>query len=293
MKRIRKTVAATSSFVVTAALVLAWATRAAAQNEIETAHRALTSAAYEDALATLSRLDVSPSSPEAVRVAKYRALCLLALGRESDADEAVRTVLRADPLYEPDTAEVSATVKGEYAIVRERLLPSVVDERYKQAKAAFDGHDYRAASGQFRTVIDLIDAFPLTGNDAALMTDLRRLSTEFFDLSVKLGTSATPAQDSSDRIYDAGTPGILPPKPIRRALPTASRFAQIVGDRGVVVEVVIDESGSVESAVVRQPMSGGFDEAVVKDVLQWRYEAAVRDGSPVRYRQLVRVSLWR
>jgi hypothetical protein len=274
-----------------AGLVLVLAARASAQGVIDSARHAMTAAAYEDALSTLSRLNLPLSSPEGVRVAKYRALCLLALSREDEAEAAVKAVMRVDPLYEPDNTDVSPQVKSEYASVRRRLLPSVVSERYAQAKAAFDAKNYSQASREFRTTIDMIDAFPLNGDDGESVADLRRLAAGFFDLSVQLTPAASPAHTEADVICDVNTPGVLPPKPLRQPLGSVQLFKNNLAGRSVLVEVVVDEIGRVESAVVKRAAFGPFDEAVVRDILEWRYEAAVLNGSPVPYRYSVQVSI--
>ena len=79
-----------------------------ADDSLASARDLYASAAYEDALAMLGRLNAAGAKADEGRVAdQYRALCLLALGKTSEASLAIEAVVSADPAYHPADGEVS------------------------------------------------------------------------------------------------------------------------------------------------------------------------------------------
>ncbi|MGH9373635.1 MAG: hypothetical protein ACRD15_19115, partial [Vicinamibacterales bacterium] len=82
------------------------------------------SARYDEALAMLNDLRGTDSAdPKSVE--QYRSLCLLALGRESEAESAIAAVVTADPLYQPGERDASPRVRSTFTDVRRRLLPDI------------------------------------------------------------------------------------------------------------------------------------------------------------------------
>ena len=57
------------------------------------------------------------------------------------------------------------------------------------------------------------------------------------------------------------------------------------------LEVVIDETGTVESAVMRSPINPRYDQMVLSAAKTWKYEPARVGGTPVKYRKLISISL--
>jgi TonB family protein len=49
------------------------------------------------------------------------------------------------------------------------------------------------------------------------------------------------------------------------------------------LDLVIDESGRVVDATVRQSMNSAIDALVVRAARNWKYRPAMKDGEPVRY----------
>jgi len=50
----------------------------------------------------------------------------------------------------------------------------------------------------------------------------------------------------------------------------------------VVAKVLISEDGDVMVVLLVQELAGGFNEATVKALSQWKYEPAVKDGQKVK-----------
>ena len=79
-------------------IVLAATTAVAADDSLATARDLYAAAAYEDALAVLNRLGTPAGAPgDGPAIGQYRAFCLLALGRVSEAEQAIETLIAAEP----------------------------------------------------------------------------------------------------------------------------------------------------------------------------------------------------
>jgi hypothetical protein len=117
---------------------------AGAQDADLTAARDLyASAAYDDALSVLNRLRSSEHPASQSRaIEQYRAFCLLALGRPADAEQAIEAVVAAEPTYTPGDGDASPRIRSAFTAVRRRMLPSIIQQKYAQAKAAFDRKDF-------------------------------------------------------------------------------------------------------------------------------------------------------
>jgi len=146
------------------------------------------SASYDEALTILDTLPTG-SSADGLQVAEYRVFCLLALNRRAEAQQAIEALVRINRLYKPSEAEASPRIRSVFLEVRQRVLSSIVQSAYLDAKAAFDRKDPRAAA-LFEHVLDL-----LTDPDiAASMSDLRTVAMGFRDLSwAAAGTSPSRA----------------------------------------------------------------------------------------------------
>ena len=76
------------------------------------------------------RRAVRRRSVDLTTVQQYRSLCLLALGRGAEAEEAIGAVVTARPSYQPSEAEASPRVRTAFTEVRQRLLPQIAQARY-------------------------------------------------------------------------------------------------------------------------------------------------------------------
>ena len=66
------------------------------------------SASYQEALDVLVRVEGSDAPPA---LYEYRALCLLALGRQTEAAAAFTTLVEREPLFQPDPESLSPSVR--------------------------------------------------------------------------------------------------------------------------------------------------------------------------------------
>ncbi|MPZ17277.1 MAG: TonB family protein [Luteitalea sp.] len=150
-----------------------------AQEPLERAKALYASAQFADALAVLTGIRPATRA-ETVGAAKTRALCLIALGRAPEAEGAFETLVEADPLVRLTEAEVSPRVRELFGEVRQRVLPSLVKERFAAAKTLFSEGKRDEAAVAFKELRPLLD-----DSDLAKMgtSDLRVLVDGFLALT--------------------------------------------------------------------------------------------------------------
>lgn len=287
--------------------------RAAAQDPLTAARDLYAAAAYEDALSVLNRLRVEPGRPEdRPRIEQYRAFCLLALGRGADAVQAIEALVAADPSFVPSTADVSPRVRSAFSDVRRRVLPALVQQRYAEAKQAYDRKGYAEAADGFRRVLETLadpDVAPVASQPP--YSDIKTLAGGFLELAVTAALPpppppapavveppapvAAPAPaPAAPRIYTAADADVTGPVALRRDLPAFPKVpsGQLTPSGGV-LEIVVSETGAVESAAMRTPISPVYDKMVVNAARGWQFEPATRQGQPVKYRKLVQIAIAR
>jgi len=279
--------------------------QASGRDPITSARDLYASARYDEALAVLNDLRPDQGSPMTDRKAieQYRSLCLLALGRGSEAESAIAAVVTADPAYLPGDAEASPRVRTAFSDVRKRLLPDIATARYGEAKGSFDRKDFAAAVPQFRQVLALLDDPDMGGR----LPDLKTLSAGFLDLAVAAAAprpeppkpaavpppAPAPPKPDVNRIYTMADADVRPPSVIRQDVPRLSPSMKgQAKDRGV-VEVVIDEAGRVTSFAIRQSIHPMYDSELMAKGKDWRYQPATLNGQPVRYRKMIQLNLTR
>ena len=273
------------------------------QDSIAAARDLYASAAYEDALALLNRLPGSARGAEEARaIEQYRAFCLLALGRNSEAERAIETVVAAEPMYRPNN-DLSPRVRAAFTEVRRRVLPSIIQQKYGEAKAAFDRKEFAAAADGFGHVLEAMndpDAAQAVSHPP--LSDLRTLATGFKDLATTAAAPpplpATPPPAAAPvvppapkiaKVYTSNDADVLPPGVIRQDLPAYP--GTVPFQRQGMIEVLIDETGAVESAIMRVPVAPTYDSLAIAAAKNWRFRPATISGTPVKYRKAVQVTI--
>ena len=296
------------------ALVVTTADFAAGQDSLSAARELYAGAAYEDALMVLNRLRANVVRADDARaIDQYRAFCLLALGRASDAERAIESVIAVQPSYLPTEGDVSPRVRAAFSEVRRRMLPAIVQQWYASAKASYDRKEYGAAVSGFTQVMDVLtDPDVASAVNQPPLSDIRTLASGFRDLSVLAAAPpppppppppapapeppppAAPAPAQPARIYGPGDGNVVPPAVVRQSLPPMPQQIQrsVVSQEGV-LELVIDETGAVESAVMKAPFSPLYDRLAVAAAVEWRYKPATLGGVPVKYRKVVQIAFKR
>lgn len=295
-----------------AVALLLLAARVSAQETLAHARDLYSAAAYEDALGVLDRLDKSASQPkDRLTIHQYRAFCLLALGRTADAERAIEMVVSTEPFYHPSDAEASPRLRSAFSTVRQRMLPAIVQQKYVQAKSAFDQRNFAAAATGFSQVLDAL-ADPDIGPAASRppLSDLGTLATGFRELSVRAATPTGAVQETrqlpiaapqpaagpikpaaavNPRVYNSADSTVVPPVAVRQNLPPYPKNLGMM--RSSVLEVVINEAGLVETAVLRPSIHARYDYLALAAARRWRYHPATLAGKPVKFRKVIIVSM--
>jgi tetratricopeptide (TPR) repeat protein len=286
------------------AILLATTLLAPAEDSLAAARDLYASAAYEDALAVLSRLPQSNQPLEVTRaVEQYRALCLLALGRTAEAEHAIEAVIAGDPAFRP-AADVSPRVRATFGDVRRRMLPAIIQQTYAAAKSAFDRKEFSAAASGFtQMLVMMTDPDVEAAAARPPLSDLRTLASGFRELAAAAAAppppppapapvpEAPPAPVATvvPRVYTASDAKVVAPVTIRQQLP-AYPGALVIARQGM-LDVLIDENGIVQTATMTQSITPQYDAMAVAAAKNWRYRPATLNGTPVKYRKAVQVSV--
>jgi TonB family protein len=296
------------------------ATGAAAQDPLSAAKELYASAAYEEALSALTSVK-EHSAPEVVhQVDQYRAFCFLALGRNAEAESAAESAIRKDPLTPLDPADASPRIEAMFTLVRKRLLPGLIRDAYRSARAATEEGDLAGGVQQLRQVRSMLDAAKgLNAWDEALgdisvlvdgFLELSRIAAErrpvveppkpelaapaSVPIAVAVAVADHPESKAPPRTYSALDMGVTAPVTLRQAMPTVPHdlaFTMRTGKRSGVLEIMIDETGVVQDAFMREPVNAMFDALVLEAARSWQYRPARKAGTAVRYVRRIRVSV--
>jgi tetratricopeptide (TPR) repeat protein len=293
----------------TMAMILSIWTPSSAQESLADARQLYASADYRNALTMLNALlAASPSPQERQSIELYRTLCLVAIGNTDEANKAIEAMVAHDPLYRPNMEEVPPRLRTVFSDARKRLLPSLIQERYVIAKAAFDRGEMKlAADGFTQVLMALADPDIAPAAKQPPLSDLRVLAAGFNDLTVRAlapppvpvvpvtvqaPPPPVPAAPREPIVYSADNRNVVPPETVRQDIPAYP--GRVMFDRSGVIEVVIDANGSVESASMLEAMEPLYNRVLLAAAKNWQYRPARLDGmTPVKYRKRIQVSLTR
>lgn len=275
----------------------------AADDPLDAAKTLYLSASYEEALSALTNL---PSSVDPDQADKFRALCLLALNRTQDAQQALEKLAIRRPLLKFDESE-SPKLIAMFREARTRVLPNAAKAMYSTAKSNFEQGQLTTAATQFSELLALLSEKEFANQSA--FADLRMLAEGFSKLTDQqllseraAAAAAKPAQEEPappppsnepSRIYSAADADVLPPVAVEQTIPQwvppsgNLRYQEFSG----VLEVVVDENGAVASASMAQRINVIYDQVLLSATRRWRYRPAQRGGKPVKYRKLINVVL--
>jgi hypothetical protein len=280
-----------------------------AQESLQTAQALYASASYDEALAMLERLQKQPlPSADAVELQQNRALCLLALGRTADAEEALAALVKTDPMYRPAEATTAPRVRTMFKDVRSKLLASVTVSVYNDARAAYDQHQFADALKGFQQVQALVADPDLPAADAKSVQEYKVLADGFAKLADAAANPPAPAPAAAatapaapppsapappapdyTRVFDSNDTSVTPPVTLRQDMPRWVTQGQPLPRSGA-LELIVAAEGVVERATLTQGMSPTFDHQLLEATRNWKYQPATLDGHPVRYRKLIRIN---
>lgn len=257
------------------------------------------SARYDEALAVLNGLrpDEAPVR-ERRSIEQYRSLCLLALGRTEEAEEAIAAVITADPMFQPTETDAAPRVRAAFSDVRLKLLPEIAAARYTDAKAVYDRKEYAEAERLFRDLLRLLDDPQMSGRRA----DMRVLVAGFLELSAAAAAPPPPAAEPKqeepppppapvadpNRVYGSDDAGVTEPVTLTQEMPRVP--APIMNHlRDGILEIIIDEQGRVTYITMRVSVHAQYDSLLMSAAKDWKYEPATFAGVPVKFRKLIRI----
>lgn len=259
------------------------------------------SAAFEDALSMVGRLEATGRKLE---LEQYRVYCLVALGRTSEAEKVIASVVVENPAFVPDTAETSPRIQEMFLRIRRELVPEIAQRMYLDARAAWNRKDTAAASAQFAALVQLIDSAVPAGGDAdsgaensqPMLTELRLLASGFLDLGRALAASPvanaeapkTPAREP----VTSAAPEITPAVPVRQDLPVWVPIDQASRRefRGA-IRVSISDTGQVTAAELATPVHPAYDRQLLLAAREWTYQPALKDGVASASEKVIEVVL--
>ena len=91
------------------------------------------------------------------------------------------------------------------------------------------------------------------------------------------------------RIFTMMDANVVPPLAIRQDLPAFP--GNVVIPKVGQIEVVINEAGAVEAAMIKTSVTAKYDEMALGAARQWRYRPATINGMPVKYRKVISVTV--
>jgi TonB family protein len=270
-------------------LILCLSTAAAAQGA-EADYKSLYAAAeYDKALALVTSLD-------SLEAQQYKALCLLALGRQADASTAIEALVTASPTFTPSSEDAPPRFVELVTKIRSKMLPVIARQVFAEGRERFTAKQPEEAVTRFSLVLKLL-ADPAFA-DASARQDLETLAKGFIDLAnaapvAKAEPGAIPPPAPEPAPEPAVPPKVTQPIALEQTVPPMPTdvAARAVGD--LVLLVQIDATGRVSSTTVRDSAHPRYDRIVTQAARDWRYTPATRDGVPIPSEQVITIQLKR
>jgi hypothetical protein len=307
-------------------VLLLLAAPAIGQDRLAAAQALYSAAQYDEALKAFDSLKALPNATPKTLVAleQGRAFCLLALDRRQEAEAAFEAIVGADPFYKLPDDDAPPKIRTAFRDVRRRMLPGLLQQTYDRSKSAYDRKAYDEAVTGFGLVLSLLEDPDLV-LEAGPRGDMRLIARAFTDLSKVAAVPAAPGPPANNPpaaadgvpadagkppsspgagttaggtppkgtsaapLYDASAKDVTAPVPVRTdvLVPLSMRRALPPGE--AIVEVVISETGRVETATTRQAANPVVGALASSAALDWRYKPATKAGKPVRYRLMAKV----
>jgi TonB family protein len=254
-------------------------------------------ASYEDALVQLSRITEADAANQ---VDQYRALCLLALGRDREAQASLERLVVRAPLYVVRADDASPKLVVLFQQVRQRTLPIAAKDLYAKARANFDGNRFADAQAQFEDMLAVLKEAAV-GDAGSSIADLKQLGEGFLTLTKAALTPAEPAPPSpaaarvapaTAALYTPGDTDVVPPVEIIRDLPPWNPPASLPNGRySGKLQIDIDEQGVVDRAILLESIAPPYDHRLLAASKTWKFQPATKDGVAVKYRKTITVVL--
>jgi TonB family protein len=300
------------SLALAGTLTLIGSVAGATDGPMDNAKALYAAASFEDALAALDRLDTTAST--GTDALKYRALCLLALGRSKDAQSVTDVLVSTAPTFVPAADDdLSPRFVEVLNDTRRRLLPDIARRLFADGRDAFRARQFNAAKPLFDEVM-VLAADDVWSNNIE-KADLRTLASGFLDLvNANLNPNATAPQvttstpsaasqpatlvavaplQSPDALSPSGKTTLRPPIAVQQAMPTWRPRDAVTAQRHFTgaVKIRIGTDGRVLNAAIEVATDPDYDKLVLEAARSWFYKPALRNGEPIEVEKLVTFSL--
>ena len=260
------------------------ATVAQVSDAVEARARTLyEAAAYEEALTLLDNATQPPAQ-------KYRALCLLALGRQSDAKATLEALVTAAPDF-----AVGEDVPPRFVTMldqaRAQLLPSILRGLLTEGRQHYQAQEYEQARPVFERMVALTSHAGIANISG--VADLQLLAEGYLDLL--RDAQPRPRVAATEPVAAPPTPApapeiMTPPVAIRQIVPPwPADVGQIERARVGLLHLRISAKGEVLSATVIRSVHPRYDPTLVTATKRWQYTPATRNGIPVEAESTIEV----
>ena len=118
-----------------------------------------------------------------IEIDQYRAFCLFALGRTREAEAVAESVVRANPLVDLQAADTSPRIVALFTDLQKRLLPGLIRERYRTARASMDEGDTAATQAELVLVQRMLAKAKSVGAWDDALADINVLVDGFLELN--------------------------------------------------------------------------------------------------------------
>ncbi len=213
------------------------------------------------------------------RDSERRAASLLALGQMAEASMAFDALVMSTPLYEPRPTDLTPEALAAFRASQRLLLPVIAQRNYDRAVAALAAGDSDRALALAKEAAAILDR--------RLADTPPRLREQVDDL-IEQATAAAAA--ANEIVYSEADTGVIPPRPLSRQMPINGPL-DIPPNRVGWLEMVINRDGGVYSVRLHTPLNRHHERMIVSPAKAWRYRPAMKNGKPVMYRILVKVTL--
>lgn len=288
--------------VVTVVALLAFAPPVVgAEVSLDDAKKLYEAASFESALTVLGELDAEAGTSR--DAFQYRALCLVALGRSSEAQSVVDALVAQAPTFVPTGDDISPRFVALVNDARRRLLPDITKRLFNDAREQFRAKNQIAAREQFEQVLRLTDDGSWAETNEA--ENLRTIASGFLELVNATATAESRSSPPEPRTLPPATAigvptppsprrvDLQPPVAIEQTMPKWRPIDAVTAQRHFTgaVRVRIGTDGRVTSADIEVATDPVYDKQLLEAVKSWRYKPGHRNGELIEMEKLVTYSL--
>lgn len=246
------------------------------------------SAEYDQALSVIG----DSQEPTAQQ---YRALCLLALGRQADAEAALKRLITSAPEFTLSAEDMPPRFITLFTQQRREIVPGLLRKLFADAREDYRAKAYDRALPQFKRVLTLSSETEV--RDAEGVDDLRLLAESFIDIATaseapKAEVAALPAAVAAPAASaDVRRPTL--PVAIRQEMPPWPTGVPVRAGLSGSVKIRIGTSGKVVSATMVRNIDPRYDARLLAATHFWEYKPATANGVPIEAESIVEVNISR